>query len=225
MRLNQSETACHLSWCSFVHWDPRFIQFALVYHNSGPEKAFTRHNREVFTQDKLGYFSNSKVYGTNGTGKVFTMNRCSLIRGIHYETFHCTIYLLPEFNIQNAVYQFVMQGPWTTRRMLMPMTLMLSSWCVSIHLHQDVMRNLPSCVVIWSINMLRTCQRHSRNQWNCMGGCFHSLTLPNWSVLWMSISSGLTTTAVLAIMDYSSHQSSWEAVMINDWQKLFLTEL
>ena len=57
------------------------------------------------------------------TGKVFTMNRCSLIRGIRYETFHCTIYLLPEFNIQHAVYQFVMQGSWTTRNMLMPMTL------------------------------------------------------------------------------------------------------
>ena len=170
--LNQSETACHLSRCSFVHWDPCFIQFTMrmVYHNSGPEKAITVHSREVFTQDKLGYFSNSKVYGTNR-------------ESVHCEqVFHCTIYLLPEFNIQNALYQFVIQGPWTTRRMLMPMTLPLSSWCVSNHLYQDVKRSLPSYVVISSVDMLRTCQRHSSNQLNCMGGCFRSLTLPNWAV-------------------------------------------
>ena len=40
-----------------------------------------------------GYFSNSKVYGENGTGKkcsLITIKRCSLIRGVHYERFHCT---------------------------------------------------------------------------------------------------------------------------------------
>ena len=38
------------------------------------------------------------------------MNRCSLIRGVHYETYQSTIYQLPEFNIQIAVYQFVYAG-------------------------------------------------------------------------------------------------------------------
>ena len=47
---------------------------------------FTVHSRGVFTQDKSGYFSNSKVYGKNGTGK-----KCSLIRGVHYERFHCNL--------------------------------------------------------------------------------------------------------------------------------------
>ena len=79
------------------------------------------------------------------------------------------------------------------------MTLTLLSWCVSIHLHQDVIRSLPPCVVISSINMLRPCQYRNKNQLNCLGGCVRSLTLPNWSVHWMSISSGLTTTALLSI--------------------------
>ena len=127
------------------------------------------------------------------------MNRCSLIRGVHYETYQSTIYQLPEFNIQIAVYQFYIQGPWTTRKMLMQITLTLLSWCVSIHLHHDVLRSLPSCVVISSINMPRPCQHHKKNQLNCLGGCVRSLTLPNWYVHWMSISSGLTTTALLAI--------------------------
>ena len=48
---------------------------------------FTVHSGGVFTQDKSGYFSNSKVYGKNGTGK----KGCSLIRGVHYERFHCTV--------------------------------------------------------------------------------------------------------------------------------------
>ena len=59
-------------------------------YDVGPEKVFTVHSRGVFTQDKSSYFSNSKVYGKNGTGeKVFTIKRCSLIRGVHYERFHC----------------------------------------------------------------------------------------------------------------------------------------
>ena len=47
----------------------------LIYkkYDLGPEKVFTVHSRGVFTQDKSGYFSNSKVYGKNGTGK-----KCSL---------------------------------------------------------------------------------------------------------------------------------------------------
>ena len=38
---------------------------------------------------------------------------------------HCirSYSILTAFCIQHAVYQFVMQGPWTTRNMLMPMTL------------------------------------------------------------------------------------------------------
>ena len=47
---------------------------------------FTVRSRGVLTQDKSGYFSNSKVYGKNGTGK-----KCSLIRGVHYERFHCIL--------------------------------------------------------------------------------------------------------------------------------------
>ena len=60
-----------------------------MYIILGPGKAYTVHSRRVFTQEKSGYFFNGKVYGENGTGKVFTMKRCSLIRGVHYERFHC----------------------------------------------------------------------------------------------------------------------------------------
>ena len=42
-------------------------------YDLGPEKAFTVHSRGVFTQDESCYFSNSKVYGKNGTGE-----KCSL---------------------------------------------------------------------------------------------------------------------------------------------------
>ena len=51
----------------------------------GPEKAFTVDSRGVFTQDESGYFSNDKAYVKNRTRK-----KCSLIRGVHYERFHCT---------------------------------------------------------------------------------------------------------------------------------------
>ena len=51
----------------------------------------TVHSGGVFTQDKSGYFSNSKVYGGKwDQGKVFTVKRFSPIRGVHYEMFHCT---------------------------------------------------------------------------------------------------------------------------------------
>ena len=59
-------------------------------YDLGPGKVFTVHSREVFTQDKSCYFSNSKVFRKNGTGKsvhykeVFTSQGCSL-----YERFHC----------------------------------------------------------------------------------------------------------------------------------------
>ena len=43
---------------------------------------FTVRSRGVLTQDKSGYFSNSKVYGKNGTGK-----KCSLIRGVQSGVF------------------------------------------------------------------------------------------------------------------------------------------
>ena len=43
-------------------------------YDLGPEKVFTVHSRGVFTlEDKSCYFSYSKVYGKNGTGK-----KCSL---------------------------------------------------------------------------------------------------------------------------------------------------
>ena len=59
---------------------------------------FTVHSRGVFTQDKSGYFSNSKVYGKKwDREKVFTMKGCSLIRGVHYERFHC-IRIFHEFS-------------------------------------------------------------------------------------------------------------------------------
>ena len=61
-------------------------------YDLGPEKVFTVHSREVFTQDKSCYFSNSKVYGKKWDWeKVFTIRRCSLIRGVHYERFHCSL--------------------------------------------------------------------------------------------------------------------------------------
>ena len=47
--------------------------FQYKIYDLGPEKVFTVHSRGVFTQDKSGYFSNSKVYEKNGTGK-----KCSL---------------------------------------------------------------------------------------------------------------------------------------------------
>ena len=44
---------------------------------------FTVHSRGVFTHDKSGYFSNSKVYGKKwDREKVFTIKECSLIRTI-----------------------------------------------------------------------------------------------------------------------------------------------
>ena len=56
---------------------------------------FTVHRRRVFTQDESGYFSNSKVYGGKmDRGKVFAIKRCSLIRGVHYERFHCIIRII-----------------------------------------------------------------------------------------------------------------------------------
>ena len=53
---------------------------------------FTVHGRGVFTQDTSGYFSNSKVCILQKWDRenVFTIKRCSLIRGVHYERFHCT---------------------------------------------------------------------------------------------------------------------------------------
>ena len=51
---------------------------------------FTVHGRGVFTQDQSGYFSISKVYEKKwDREKVFTIKGCSLIRGVHYERFHC----------------------------------------------------------------------------------------------------------------------------------------
>ena len=47
-------------------------------YDLGPEKVFSVHSRGVFTQEKSDFFSNSKVYRKNGTGK-----KCSLIRGVH----------------------------------------------------------------------------------------------------------------------------------------------
>ena len=47
--------------------------FQYKIYDLGPEKVFTVHSRGVFTQGKSGYFSNSKGYGKNGTGK-----KCSL---------------------------------------------------------------------------------------------------------------------------------------------------
>ena len=52
--------------------------FCYKIYDLGPEKVFTVHSRGVFTQDKSCYFSNSKVYGKNGTGR-----KCSLERGVH----------------------------------------------------------------------------------------------------------------------------------------------
>ena len=55
---------------------------------------FTVHSRGVFTQDKSGYFSNSKVYGKMGPGKsvhykgVFTNQGCSLLEVSLYIHFH-----------------------------------------------------------------------------------------------------------------------------------------
>ena len=66
----------------------------LVYniYDLGPEKVFTVHSRGVFTQDKSDYISNSKVYRKKwDREKVFTNQGCSLIRGVHYERFHCTL--------------------------------------------------------------------------------------------------------------------------------------
>ena len=64
--------------------------FQYKIYDLGPEKVFTVHSRGVFTQDKLGYFSNSKrVRKKWDWEKVFTIKGCSLIRGVHYERFHC----------------------------------------------------------------------------------------------------------------------------------------
>ena len=53
---------------------------------------FTVHSRGVFTQAKSDYISNSKVYRKKwDREKVFTIKECSLIRGVHYERFHCII--------------------------------------------------------------------------------------------------------------------------------------
>ena len=49
------------------------VFFLYKRYDLGPKKVFTVHSRGVFTQDKSGYFSNSKEYGRNGTGK-----KCSL---------------------------------------------------------------------------------------------------------------------------------------------------
>ena len=32
------------------------------------------------------------IRGEMGPGKVFTIKRCSLIRGVHYERFHCILF-------------------------------------------------------------------------------------------------------------------------------------
>ena len=62
---------------------------------------FTVHSRRLFTQDKLGYFSNSKLYGGQwDREKVFTIKRCSLIRGVHYERFRCTANIISHNFIQ-----------------------------------------------------------------------------------------------------------------------------
>ena len=38
--------------------------------------------------------------GKMGPGKVFTMKRCSLIRGVHYERFHCIMLcVLPKLRL------------------------------------------------------------------------------------------------------------------------------
>ena len=45
----------------------------------------------MFTQDKSGYFSNSgSIQKKWDREKAFTIKRCSLIRGVHHERFHCT---------------------------------------------------------------------------------------------------------------------------------------
>ena len=36
-----------------------------------------------------------KYMGKMGPGKVFTIKRCSLIRGVHYERFHCSLKNIP----------------------------------------------------------------------------------------------------------------------------------
>ena len=57
---------------------------------------FTVHSRGVFTQDKSDYISNSKVYRKKwDREKVFTIKGCSLIRGVHYERFHCSFIYNP----------------------------------------------------------------------------------------------------------------------------------
>ena len=64
--------------------------FQYKIYDLGPKKVFTVHSRGVFTQGKSGYFSNSKGYGKKwDREKVFTIKGCSLIRGVHYERFHC----------------------------------------------------------------------------------------------------------------------------------------
>ena len=56
---------------------------------------FTVHIRGVFTQDKSGYFSNSKVYGKNGTGK-----KCSLLRGVHKSG----VFTMRDFTVHTVSY-------------------------------------------------------------------------------------------------------------------------
>ena len=73
---------------------------------------FTVHSRGVFPQDKSDYFSNSKVCRKNGTGKVFTIKGCSLIRGVHYERFHCiasTMIKLISKNVYCPFHQFYLK--------------------------------------------------------------------------------------------------------------------
>ena len=52
----------------------------------------------MFTQDKSGYFSNS-ILKKWDRGKVFTINGCSLIKGVHFERFHCTTFGVAKLKI------------------------------------------------------------------------------------------------------------------------------
>ena len=72
---NDRQAACGDENVLKAKWQCSLKRGAFYYkiYDLGPEKVFTVHSRGVFTQDKSGYFSNSKVYGKNGTEK-----KCSL---------------------------------------------------------------------------------------------------------------------------------------------------
>ena len=120
---------------------------------------------------------------------MFTVNRCSLIRCFHFDTFH---YYLPASRIYTKCGVSIFYtgsvdynndaNAYDLDAIKLMCQQPLASGC-----DEEFAIMTFYCVGTLSINMPRPCQHHSKKQWNCMGGCVRSLTLPNWSALCMPI--------------------------------------